>query len=805
MKKIPLLLLLPAVFCFAPLANATDADDTTITIDSQTPGVTPFIAQLTLTASDTSVINHIQFTITPKAGSVTRPLSGSYSYQYMVDHAYLTPPSQQIFLPVYGLYADYSNTVTLTYFYNDGSSEQGTTTVVTPTFDDQGCGYENPTKILPRTKDTSLSYDYIFIRSGCGNFSPVIIDSDSNLRWVSPIGVPNALTGASVFYQNRVYAGISSTLYQIDLDGTVTMLRDYSTTNNVTDFHHNIDPGKAGLLVEVDTPSQYESTIMDVDFTGAVVKTFSLADIISSAMLAGGDDPSTFVYPAPSDWFHNNAATYNRADDSIIVSSRENFVICIDYKTSTIKWILGDQTKAWYQYPSLAAFAVDMTPGSVPPIGQHGTSLTYDNDLLLFDDGFASTFHSPFGVQRTYSAPRKYQLNLSPLDSTGGPGTATVVWNYLQNESVYSAICSSVYEDAPNNYLVDYAAIGFPGTQNDLAQLLGLNAADKQVFYYQYTTNTCNTAYNSQPIHLENSTFPVVGPQALNLSTRGQVSNDDSTLIAGFIVTGSGNKNVALRVLGPSLSSQGLSGTVPDPALKVYNSSGAVIASNDNWQDDPAAAQLTLAGLAPTNDSEAATIQSLAPGAYTVIASSTDGTAGLGLVEAYDLSPASGSLLANLSTRGYVGVGDQVLISGFIEGQQENGTMIVRALGPSLAAQGVTGALENPYLTVYDSNGAPIAANDDWAKSPHSEDLVTNGLAPAEDFEAGLVLHPPAGAYTAIVSGAAGGTGIALVEFYDLDSPSDSSQAVAAGIRQSPQELSARRVPVKASSQPPSW
>ena len=396
MKKTSFLLILPILFCLSRLASATQADDTTITIDSQAAGVTPFISQLTLTASDTTVINRIQFTITPKIGSVTRPLSGTYSYQYMIDRGYLVPPSMQIFLPVYGLYANYSNTVTLTYFFNDGSSKQDSTTIVTAAFDDQGCGYETPTMILPRTDDTSLSYDYIFIRSGCGTFSPVMIDSDANLRWVSPVGVPNALTGASTFYQNAVYAGIASTLYRIDLDGTVTTLHDYSTTDNVTDFHHNIDPGKAGLLIEVDTTSQYEATVMDVDFTGAVVKTFNLADIISAAMVAGGDDPSQFVYSAPSDWFHNNAATYNRADDSIIISSRENFVICLDYETGAIKWILGDQTKAWYQYPSLAAFAVNMTPGSLPPIGQHATSLTYDNDFLLFDDGFASHFPSAF-------------------------------------------------------------------------------------------------------------------------------------------------------------------------------------------------------------------------------------------------------------------------------------------------------------------------------------------------------------------------------------------------------------------------
>ncbi len=640
---------------------------------------------------------------------------------------------------------------------------------MTSAFDDQGCGYNSPT-VLKARSDASLSFDYIFIRSGCGSYSPVIVDSDGTLRWVSPLAVPNARTGSSTFYRGAVYAGISSIFYRVDLDGTITQIHDYSTTDDVEAFHHNIDPGKTGLLIEVDTNTQFEATILDVDLTGAVAKTFNMADIISAAMLAGGDDPSQFVSDSPNDWFHNNAATYNRADDSLIVSSRENFVICIDYETSEIKWILGDQTKKWHTFPSLAAFALDMTPGSLPPIGQHATSLTYDTDLLLFDDGYNSTFQYPSGVQRTYSSPRKYQLNLGAA-STSGTGTATVVFNYEQNQSIYSAICDSIYEDAPNNYLVDYAAIGFPTTFDDLAQILGLNSDGEQVFYYQYPTTLCNTAYNSQPIHLENSSFPAVGPQALNISARGTVSSADDTLIGGFIVTGTGDKTVALRLLGPSLSSQGLSDTVADPILTLHDSVGAVVAINNDWQTDPAADELAADGLAPENASESATIQSLAPGAYTVVANSADGTAGVGLIEAYDLSPNSGSLLANLSTRGFVGLGDQALISGFIEGAQENGTVVVRAIGPSLSSAGVTGYLANPLLTVYDSSGTAIAANDDWAEGTNTTELVNRGLAPSDAHEAALVLHPPAGSYTAIVTGAGGGTGVTLVEFYDLDRP----------------------------------
>src|SRR6266568_8189932 len=181
-------------------AGATQADDTTITITAQTAGATPFISQLTLTASDTTVIKSIQFTITPKAGSVTRPLSGTYSHDYLVSRGFLQPPSEEIFLPVYGLYAGFANTVSLTYYFLDGSSKQASTTITTAVFDDQGCGYNNPTKLQARTNSTSLSYDYIFDRSACGDYSPVILDSDGALRWVSTLPTVSALFASSTFF-----------------------------------------------------------------------------------------------------------------------------------------------------------------------------------------------------------------------------------------------------------------------------------------------------------------------------------------------------------------------------------------------------------------------------------------------------------------------------------------------------------------------------------------------------------------------------------------------------------------------------
>jgi arylsulfate sulfotransferase len=742
-------------------AGANQADDTTITITGRTAGATPFISKLTLNVSNTTVLKSIQFAIDPKPGFFAQPLSGTYSNDYLVGQGFEHPP--QIILPVYGLYAGYQNIVRLTYRFQDGSSKQGVTSITTAAFDDQGCGYNTPTKLQPRTNSTQLSYDYIFDRSACGDYSPVILDSDGALRWVSPVPTLNALFAASTFFDNGVYKTQGSQLIRIELDGTVLVVADYSNIGAVH-FHHNIDPGKTGLLLEPDTTTYFESTIVEVDKTdGHVLKTFNMAHIISAAMIAGGDDPSQFVFPTPTDWFHNNGAAYNRADNSLVVSSRENFVICLDYNTTAIKWILGDPTKKWFQFPSLRKFAIGVAPGSTAPIGQHAPSITFDQSLLLFDNGQESQFQTPKGEHRDYASPRKFTLDLVA-------NVATEVWNYPANQNIHCPFCSSIYEDAPLNYLIDYALVNGGGPPNipTFAQLAGLDAAGERIFYYQYPTVGCNTAYNSIPIHLENSKFPAVGPQALNLSTRGLVGTGDNVLIGGFIITGTDPKTLVLRALGPSLGGFGLSSVLADPMLSVYNSSGTLVATNDNWQSDPNHFIVESNGLAPADQLDSAVARSLAPGAYTVVVTGKDPTPGIGLVEVYDIEPLSNSTLGNMSTRGSVGTLDNVLISGFVVGDVGSSTVVVRALGPSLASHGVSGVLSDPTLEIYDSTGSLIASNDNWLDNINWIDVRKNALSPISTSESALVLHLPAGAYTAVVRGANDGTGIGLAEVYTL-------------------------------------
>jgi arylsulfate sulfotransferase len=756
MKTCSLIVVVAVFMVFSHLAGATQADDTTIRITGHTAGPTPFISKLSLDVSNTSVLKSIQFAIDPKPGSVTRPLSGTYSNQYLVSRGFAHPP--EIILPVYGLYAGYGNTVRLTYRFLDGSSKQAVTSITTATFDDP-CGYDNPTILQRRTNARNLSYDYIMVKGSCSNFEPAIIDTDGALRWVGTAGIS---VGSFIFFDNAAYLGLGHQLFRIDLDGTVTELADYSSLG-IVNFHHNIDRGKVGIILDANTTTQYNSVNIEVDASGRVLKQWDLAAIISAAMRAGGDDPSQFVYPSPTDWFHNNGVTYNRADDSVIISSRENFLICLDYETSAIKWILGDPTKKWYQFPSLRKFALTVASGSLPPIGQHSPSITFDQGLMVFDNGQESIHHNPPGAHRDFASPRKYSL-----DRVGK--VATEVWNYPMNESIHCPFCSSIYEDAPYNYLIDYSIVngGIPNVPV-FAELLGLNAAGETIFFYRYPATNCGKIYRALPIHLENTKFPTVGPQALNLSTRGLVGTGDNVVIGGFLITGTDPKTIVLRALGPSLSSFGLSGVLRDPVLRVYNSSRTLIATNDNWQSDPNHFVVESNGLTPANPSESATAQTLAPGAYTVIVTGKDATPGIGLVELYDLSPLSNSKLRNMSTRGSVGTQDNVLISGFIVGDVESATVVVRALGPSLAAYGVSGVLSDPTLTIYDSSGSVIASNDNWLDDVNWIDVRKNALSPTDQRESALVLHLPAGAYTAIVRGANGGTGNALVEVYHLD------------------------------------
>jgi hypothetical protein len=257
--------------------------------------------------------------------------------------------------------------------------------------------------------------------------------------------------------------------------------------------------------------------------------------------------------------------------------------------------------------------------------------------------------------------------------------------------------------------------------------------------------------------------------QALNISTRTRVETGNNVLIGGFIVAGTTPKSVAVRGIGPSLAQFGIPDVLADPTLKLHDSTGALIRENDNWQDDPAqAAQLSALGFALQNPNESGMVASLSPSAYTAVLAGKKGGTGVGLVEIYDTNPGADSQLANISTRGFVLAGNNVMIGGFILGGANNTHVAVRGIGPSLAQFGLSPVLADPTLELRDSNGALLVSNDNWQDDPVSASQLTAlGLAPANAAESGILVSGLPGAFTAILAGKNGGTGIGLVEIYN--------------------------------------
>lgn len=240
-------------------------------------------------------------------------------------------------------------------------------------------------------------------------------------------------------------------------------------------------------------------------------------------------------------------------------------------------------------------------------------------------------------------------------------------------------------------------------------------------------------------------------------------------MIGGFIVNGTGPKKIVVRALGPSLQENGIAEALTDPTIELHAADGTVIGANDDWQSDAAsAAAIQSYNLEPKNDREAALFTTLPPGSYTAVVAGKDGESGAALVDVYDVDAAADSKLANISTRGVVGSGDNVMIGGFIVGGASgNARVIVRGVGPSLGMIGVSGALRDPKLEVYDSNGALIHANSGWRDEQQSV-IESSGVAPSDDREPAIVCDLTPGAYTAVLSGENGETGIALVEMYNL-------------------------------------
>lgn len=271
----------------------------------------------------------------------------------------------------------------------------------------------------------------------------------------------------------------------------------------------------------------------------------------------------------------------------------------------------------------------------------------------------------------------------------------------------------------------------------------------------------------------DQSGSPNPGQSLLNISTRLRVNSGSDVLIGGFIITGTKPKRVVVRALGPSLSTNGapVAGALQDPVLELHDSGGVIISSNDNWVDSPQKQAIIDTTIPPPNSRESAIVASLNPGAFTAVVRGTGNTAGVALVELFDIDSASPARVVNISTRGRVETGDNVMIAGFILGGSNATKVLVRGIGPSLGKINppVNDALADPQLELRDSQGNLMASNDNWQESMQAQQISDTTIPPSDAKEPAIVAGLTPGAYTAILRGANGGTGIGLVEVYKLN------------------------------------
>jgi glucose/arabinose dehydrogenase len=260
-----------------------------------------------------------------------------------------------------------------------------------------------------------------------------------------------------------------------------------------------------------------------------------------------------------------------------------------------------------------------------------------------------------------------------------------------------------------------------------------------------------------------------IASQAQDISSRARVITGENVMIGGFIITGTAAKRVIVRGMGPSLQQSNVPDPLADPVLELHGPTGALITSNNNWKETQQT-EIANSQLAPQNDLESAIIATLQPGAYTAIVKGNNGGSGVGLVEVYDLDSAAASKLANISTRSFVQTGDNRLIGGFILGTNSGAAkVIVRGIGPSLAQSGISNVLADPTLELRDGNGGLVRGNDNWQEdSTQATQITASGVAPGNPLESAIAASLLPGNYTVILAGQDGGTGVGVVELYNI-------------------------------------
>ena len=433
--------------------------------------------------------------------------------------------------------------------------------------------------------------------------------------------------------------------------------------------------------------------------------------------------------------------------------------------------ILNHETFCQTPTPTGTPSATPSPTASVCPRPTPGTCVSYeaesDNNTLIGSAFILNCPECSDGFRVGYVGNNSGTLTF--LIGNVVPGRATVTIFYTNGDPVRYALLS--VNGGPGMPLT-FPSTGSFQTVGWIQATVVLNTGCNTLEFYNPIVGSWTPDFDRISFNCPTPPSSLLG----NISTRSFVQTGDNVMIGGFIVEGIPFKRVILRAIGPELSRYGVPNFLADPTLELHDGNGAVIAFNDDWVLSDQFQEIQDSGHAPANPLESAIIADLAPGRYTAIVRGINDTTGVALVEAYDLSPSSGSILGNVSTRSFVETGDDVMIGGFIVQGTQPRNVIIRAIGPELSQHGVPDFLADPTLELHSGNGALIASNNNWQQTiiggiithDQVQDIRNSGHAPTNPNESAIIANLRPGNYTAIVRGVNGTTGVALVEVYDL-------------------------------------
>ena len=410
------------------------------------PGPIVYAVEATVPVGEPGGVESVAFTVHTRPGGLSEDVHVTYARSYLERTGAIDAASGTLRFPVFGLYAAYAHDVTIEVVFRDAPPRLAEFAVVT----DAPAGKKGPPVVSVQSAAPGLDLSFMMLQS---HYAAAVIDVDGAVRWQAPD------VGGLVFPRACVPTGLvmggidTNAIYRVDWLGRVES--DVLSDPRYTNSHHNIERGKSGLFDNVAFKDadvvRRTSELVEMTESGAVLRAWNFDRIFTDVIEAHGEDPSTLV-KNDFNWFHMNSAIYDAKDDSIIVSSRENFVVKADYETGAIKWLFGNPQKTWYgDFPlSLRPLALRLIKGDFP-IGQHALSLSADGEyLMLFNNGQGNQTLTDVGDSRTYSKVSIYRIDDEAR-------TAEEVWSCDFGKSIFAPVSSSAYRTAHGNVLVTFA------------------------------------------------------------------------------------------------------------------------------------------------------------------------------------------------------------------------------------------------------------------------------------------------------------------------------------------------------------